>query len=205
MRAALFFIGLLIHPLSIFCQTSFDDYFAIAKQGISSSREAEFTASCGLQRSDATIVYGVSTADEGWKWQRRKSLGHGRDDAQTDFYGAAVVWKVAGRPRFVNAWMLIMDTGNTNNEMFCLDEFGHVTAQESLNAYQPVDGQGTGWRYIQQIKFLPPCKKIVLHGQFVNEAGAPIPAPKLDKEDMQVARVSLSSSLAHDLIAQLSR
>jgi hypothetical protein len=101
--------------------------------------------------------------------------------------------------------MLIMDTGDTNNEMFCLDEFGHVTSQESLNAYEPVDGQGTGWRYIQQIKFLTPSNRVVLHGQFVNEAGTPIPAPKLDKEDMQVAKVSLSPSLAHDVIAQLSR
>ena len=203
-RFVLLVTGFLISSVPLFAQTSFDDYFAVAKLGKSPNREQSFTSACGLSRSNASLVYSVSTENEGWKWRPKSSLGHGRDDAQTDFYGTAVVWKIDGKPRFVNVWILIMDTGNTNNEMFCLDEQGRVTAQESLNSFEPVDGSVGGWRYIQQTNFLASGRKRVVQGNFVDKAGHSIATPTLGKEDMQNARVSLAPALAHDVIAQLS-
>jgi hypothetical protein len=99
--------------------------------------------------------------------------------------------------------MLIMDTGNTNNEMFCLDDAGKVTGQESLNEFEPVDGKGEGWRYIKQTRFDSAGKRISIQGTFVNDAGESVPQPQLDKDDLKAATRSLSPDLARDVITQV--
>src|SRR5580700_5422623 len=79
-------------PLAV-AQTSFDEHFALAKQGKFGPREALFAKECGVDRSSATIVYGRSL-DERWTFRRVTSVGKGRSDAEMDYLGDAEVWNV---------------------------------------------------------------------------------------------------------------
>lgn len=204
MRTCLILAGMLAVSAVAFSQTSFDQHFALAKQGKLGEREAIFAKQCGIQRSDAVISYGRSL-DENWHFKRVNSVGKGRDDAEMDFLGNAELWSVSGKPRLINVWFLIMDTGNSSNELFCLDESGHVVSQESLNVFEPVDGSPSGWRRLSVTSFPGTRQARVTKNLFLDKAGKQIPKPKLSREDLEQSNGSSSPDLAQDLIAKLSR
>lgn len=186
-------------------QTSFDQYFAANKAHRIGQREAAFLKACGVNRDEAQVLYGLSTENEGFKFHRTSSLLRGREEAQTDFFGSAEVWKVNSHPRFINAWLLTMDVGSESNEMFCLDENGEITLQESLNG---MDGEVSGsssWIYVQRFAFGTAGKKQKVSSGYVRSDGSSAPVPKLDSDDAQVSKVSLDAELARDVIEQLSR
>ena len=204
MRTRLAVIG-----LSLFCslataQTSFDEHFSFAKQGKMGPREDRFAKLCGVERAASTVTYGRSV-DEDWTFKRVSSVGHGRNDAEMDYLGNAEIWSVAGKPRLVTVWFLIMDTGNTSNEMFCLDGTGHVTARETLNAFEPVDGVGGGWRHLRVQTFAAAGKTSNIRNEFLDAHGEAIPAPKLKQEDLDEANVHVSPGLAREIIAKLGK
>ena len=202
--AKILVIGLLATSVSMTAQISFDEHFALAKQGKLGAREAAFTKNCGVDRASSTVTYGRSL-DENWTFKRVSSVGNGRDDAEMDFLGNVEIWSVEGKARFLNVWFLIMDTGNSSNEMFCLDENGHVLTQESLNVYEPVDGSNGGWRRLRVVSFPETAKTRVLKSVFLNDAGAQITAPKLSKDDLEESNGHSSPDLAQDLVAKVSR
>jgi len=101
-------------------QISFDEHFQLAKHGRLGKRESAFSAKCGVDAKSATVRYGESV-DQTWTFRPRSTIGRGRMDAEMDFFGQAELWRVDGQPRLLNVWMLIMDTGQSRNEMFCLD------------------------------------------------------------------------------------
>ena len=195
-------IGLLATSVSLTAQISFDEHFALAKQGKLGAREAAFTKNCGVGRASSTVTYGRSL-DEKWTFKPVSSVGNGRDDAEMDFLGNVEIWSVEGNARFLNVWFLIMDTGHSSNEMFCLDEVGHVLMQESLNVYEPVDGSNGGWRRLRVVSFPGTAKAQVLTSVFLNNAGAQITAPKLSKDDLEDSSAHSSPDLAQDLIAKV--
>ena len=202
--AKILVIGWLATPSVLTAQTSFDEHFALAKQGRLGEREAAFTKQCGVDRASSTVVYGRSL-DQNWTFKRVSSVGAGRDDAEMDFLGNVEIWSVGGKARFLNVWFLIMDTGNSSNEMFCLDEDGHVRTQESLNVYEPVDGSGGGWRRLRVVSFPGTAKAHVLRHVFLNDAGAQITPPKLSKDDLEESNGHSSPDLAQDLVAKISK
>ncbi len=182
--AKILVIGLLAVPVSMAAQTSFDEHFALAKQGKLGAREAAFTKQCGVDRISSTVTYGRSN-DERWTFKPVSSIGNGRDDAEMDFLGNVEIWSVRGKARFLNVWFLIMDTGHSHNEMFCLDEDGHILTQESLNVYEPVDGPSGGWRRLRLVSFPGTGKAHVVKSMFLNKAGEQITAPKLSNDDLR--------------------
>jgi hypothetical protein len=194
---------LLLAPMAN-AQTSFDQHFALAKHGKLGQREALFAKECGVDRSSATIVY-VRSLDERWTFKRVTSVGRGRSDAEMDYLGNAEVWSVGGKPRLLNIWFLIMDTGNSNNELFCLDQNERVTTQESLNIYEPIDGSSGGWRHLRIKNFSADRKERVVMSAFVDASGSRIATPKLDRDDLAEANSGSSPDLAKDIIARLSR
>jgi hypothetical protein len=184
-------------------QTSFDEHFSLAKQGKLGPREMEFAKLCNVERSAVKIVYERSV-DENWTFKPVPSVGSGRYDAEMDYLRNAELWILSGRPRLISVWFLIMDTGNTSNEMFCLDESGRVVTQESLNIYEPNDGSAGGWRHLT-IRSLPLGEKPrILTDAFLNAAGHRIEKPKLNKDDFAEANAHVSPDLAKDLIAKIS-
>jgi hypothetical protein len=202
--AKILVIGLLSTPVAMTAQTSFDEHFAFAKQGKLGEREAAFTKNCGVDRASSMVTHGRSL-DENWTFKHVSSVGNGRDDAEMDFLGNAEIWSVGGKPRFLNVWFLIMDTGNSNNEMFCVDQDGHVLMQESLNVYEPVDGSKGGWRRLRVVSYPGTAKAHVLKNVFLNEAGAQITAPQLSKDDLEESNGHSSPDLAKDLIVKVSQ
>jgi hypothetical protein len=196
--------GLLALSASAAAQTSFDEHFALAKQGKLGQREVLFAKQCGVERASATITYGRSL-DENWTFKRVASVGSGRNDAEMDYLGNAEMWSIDGKPKLLNIWFLIMDTGNTTNEMFCLDQSGRVLTQESLNIYEPVDGSNGGWRHLRIKNFAATGKVQISTNTFVDKSGTPIAAPKLDRDDLAEANAGSSPDLAKDIIAKLSR
>jgi hypothetical protein len=197
-------IGFLLPSLSLFGQTSFEEYFAVAKQGKVTEREARLASQCGVKREEAKIVYGF-TSDENWTWHKKKSLGHGLEDAEMDYYGSAAMWVVNGKPRFIDVWMLITDEGDTYNEMFCLDEDGHVKLQESLTRQDPTEDENKESIYLQRKSFQPTGQSNVQWAHFVDESGHAVAPPKLDMGEMVDAKATLGSSLAQELIRKLFR
>jgi hypothetical protein len=186
-------------------QTSFDEYFAANKNHQPGEREMAFLQTCGVKRSDTQIVYGLSTETEGFKFHHTPGLLNGRDEAKTDFFGSAEVWKVSGKPRFVNVWILIMDEGSESNEMFCLDERGEVTLQESLNASYAVESGAAEWIYIQRLTFDAAANKRLVRNGYVQKDGSPAVMPKLSREKAHDSKSVSGRSLANDVIAELSR
>jgi hypothetical protein len=188
-------------------QTSFDEYFAANKNHQLNAREAAFLQTCGVQRGDARIVYGLSTEGEDYRFHQTPGLLRGRNEAQTDFFGSAEAWNVNGKPRFLSVWMLIMDIGSETNEMFCLDENGKVTLQESLNASYVTDtGNGNAdWIYVQRVSFDAAGKKKLVHSGYLHADGSPAVPPKLTREETDSSRATSGKSLANDVIAQLLR
>lgn len=200
----MFFAMTFLSCISAVAQTSFDEHFTLAKQGKLGSREIAFAKQCGVDRASSTITYGRSV-DEAWTFKRVSSVGNGRNDAEMDYLGNAELWSVNGKPRLINVWFLIMDTGNSSNEMFCLDATGRVITQESLNVYEPVDGSGVNWRHlvVQSIPFTG--KPYILRDEYLDLSGSHIAPPKLDKDDLAEANGRSSPDLAKDLIAKISR
>ncbi len=196
--------GMLAISTVAFSQTSFDQHFALAKQGKLGAREAAFAMQCGVERKTSAITYGRSL-DENWTFKRVSTVGKGRADAEMDFIGNAEIWSVSDKPRLLNVWFLIMDTGNSWNELFCLDENGRVVTQESLNVYEPVDDSPGGWRRLKVTSFLGNAKPRVVKDLFLDKAGKPIPTPKLSKYELEESNGRSSADLAQDLIAKLSR
>jgi hypothetical protein len=184
---------------SALAQTSFDEHYALAKRSGLGPREAAFAKQCGVERAASRISYGRSF-DEGWTFKPMASVGKGRADAEMDFLGNAELWSVAGKPRLLNAWFLVMDVGNSSNVIFCLDENGRVTSQETLNVHEPVDGTGDGWRHLHIKSFPSSGKPQTLTNEYLDKAGNPIAAPKLDKDDIAEANRKASSDLARDII-----
>jgi hypothetical protein len=97
-----------------------------------------------------------------------------------------------------------MDTANTTNEMFCLDQSGRVITQESLNIYEPVDGSAGGWRHLT-IRELPKGdKQRIVTDVFLDITGQRVVKPKLSRDDLDESNASVSPQLAKDLIAKIS-
>ena len=186
-------------------QTSFNEYFAANKNHQLGAREIAFLQVCGVKRSDSQIVYGLSSEAEGFKFHHTSGLLNGRDEAQTDFFGSAEAWKVSGKPRFVNVWILIMDEGSENNKMFCLDEKGKVTLQESLNASYAVESGAAEWIYIQRLAFDADGDKRLVRNGYVQKDGSPAVMPKLSLEKAKDSKSVSDRSFANDVIAELSR
>src|ERR1700722_15973918 len=98
--AKILVIGLLAISVSMTAQISFDEHFALAKQGKLGAREAMFTKNCGVDRAYSTVTYGRSL-DEKWTFKPVGSVGKGRDDAEMDFLGNVEIWSVEGKARFL--------------------------------------------------------------------------------------------------------
>ena len=186
-------------------QTSFDQYFTANKNHQSGARELAFLQACGVKRSDTQIVYGLSTETEGFKFHRTRGLLQGSAEARTDFFGSAEEWKVNGKPRFINVWILTMDVGFEGNEMFCLDDRGKVTLQESLNASDAEVSGGTGWIYVQRFLFDAAGKKKVIRSGYVHRNGLSAAAPKLNREDTDASKRASDTDLAANVTSELSR
>jgi hypothetical protein len=186
-------------------QTSFDEHFAASKKQELGARESAFLQACGVKRSDVQIVYGLSTESEEYKFHQTSDLLRGRSEAQTDFFGSAEVWKVKGKPRFLNVWLLIMDIGSETNEMFCLDESGKVTQQETLNSSYDVEGGKADWIYVRRFSFDAAGSKTVVRSGYLHKDGTPSAVPKMSREEIDSSRGSSNASLANDVIAELSR
>ena len=186
-------------------QTSFDEYFAANKRRQVGAREAAFAEACGVKRSEAQIVYGLSTELEGYKLHRTPGLLKGREEAQTDFFGSAEEWKLDGKPRLINVWTLVMDEGAESNELFCLDERGNVTLQESLSALDGEVSGTTGWIYVQRVSWDAARKQRLVRGGYVHKDGSPAVAPKLSREEAAESKDSAGKDLARDVIAALAR
>ncbi len=203
MRVCLSVAVLFLFSVLAAAQTSFDEHFQLAKQGKLGQREEAFAKQCGVQRSSATITYGESL-DEGWDFKRTSSVGRGREDAAMDYFGTAEMWSVAGKPRLLNLWFLVMDVGRSNNEMFCLDDNGRVVAQESLGIVEPVDGDGDSWIHLRRTTFLPDGRKHAVTSSFLSKTGAQIASPKLSPDDFSEAMAGSDPSLAEDVVKKLS-
>ena len=200
--AATLLLSLCVPALS---QTSFDQYFKANKQHQLGTRQANFVQACGLKQSDAQVFYGLSTEIEGFKFRRTPSLLQGRNEAETDFFGSAELWKIDGKPRFVSAWMLVMDVGSESNEMFCLDGNGSVTLEESLNALDAEVSGGAGWMYVERASYGADGTRKLVRSGYVHADGTRAATPKLKREDAEASKAGFDKSLASDVIAQLSR
>jgi hypothetical protein len=185
-------------------QNSFDEHFALAKQGKLGLRETRFAKDCDVERASSTIKFARSL-DERWTFKRVASVGNGRDDAEMDYLGNAEMWSVEGKPRLLNIWFLIMDTGNSTNEMYCLDQKGRVITQESFSLYEPVDGSSGGWRHLLIKSFTTDGKERTLTSAFVDGSGLQIAASNLDPGDLSAATTGSSPDLAKDVIAKISQ
>jgi hypothetical protein len=97
-----------------------------------------------------------------------------------------------------------MDTGNTSNEIFCLDESGRVITQESLNIYDPVDRSAGGWRHLVMRRLTNGKQSSILTDVFLDGEGKRIAKPKLDEDDLSESNAHSSPDLASDLIAKIS-
>ena len=186
MRAVVIAIMLLALRGSAVAQMSFDEHYKLAKADKLGAREADFAKTCGVDRSTAKISYGYSV-DEGFNLKPTPTVP-GTDLAQIDNFGTAEIWSVDGKPRLLNVWNMIMDTGNYQNDFFCLDANGKVTAEEALNTYEPPGSPSKYWRHVELVTFDAAGKKAVVSSKFVTKLGATMVAPKLNKDDMFMAR-----------------
>jgi hypothetical protein len=186
-------------------QTSFEQYFAANKNHRHGVREVDFLQMCGVKRSDEQIIYGLSTENEGFKFHRTRGLLQGSAEARTDFFGSAEEWKVNDKPRFINVWILIMDVGFEGNEMFCLDDSGKVTLQESLNASDAEVSGSTGWIYLQRFSFDAVGKRKVIRSGYVHKNGLSAAAPKLNREDTDASKRASDTGLAANVTSELSQ
>ena len=202
MKGCIRLILVLLVSVTALAQTSFDDHFGFARRGTLGPREANFAKSCGVTRGYATILYGESVG-EGWDVHRTASVGNGRNDAEIDSFGTAELWLQAGKARLLNVWILVMDEGVENNELFCLDESGHVMLQQSLNSFQPVDGTTRGWTHLTTAGVGRDGRRHVLQTSFVNAKGAAIAQPRLGREELSTIRM-MDLDVAYETVHKLT-
>ena len=183
-------------------QISFDEHYAQAKAGKPGARETAFAKLCGVDRSAAKVTYGYSV-DEGFNLKPIATVP-GTDLAQIDNFGTAELWSVDGKPRLLNVWNMIMDTGNYQNDFFCLDANGKVTAEETLNTYEPPDSPSKAWRHLERVTFAADGKKTVIKSVFVSKTGATIAPLKLGKDDKFMATDMMMVDNVPQMIQQIS-
>jgi len=201
-KAIVIAVALLALAGSASAQTSFDEHYALAKAGKLGTRETAFAKLCGVDHSMATITYGYSV-DEGFNLKPIATVP-GTDLAQIDNFGTAEVWSVDGKPRLLNVWNMIMDTGNYQNDFFCLDANGKVTAEETLNTYEPPDAPAKAWRHLERVTFAADGKKTVVKSIFVSKTGATVMPLKLDKDDKFMAMDMMSLDNVPTMLKQMT-
>jgi len=192
----------IVMSASASAQTSFDEHYTLAKSGKFGARESAFAKLCGVDRATAKVTYGYSV-DEGFNLKPSATLP-GTDLAQIDNFGTAEVWSVDGKPRLLNVWNMIMDTGNYQNDFFCLDATGKVTAEETLNTYEPPDAPAKAWRHLERVTFAADGKKTVVKSIFVTKTGTTAMPPKLDKDDKFMAMDMMATDNVVTMLKQMT-
>ena len=202
MKATLIVIALLALAGSASAQISFDEHYTLAKAGKLGARETAFAKLCGVDRAASTVSYGYSV-DEGFNLKPIATVP-GTDLAQIDNFGTAELWSVDGKPRLLNVWNMIMDTGNYQNDFFCLDANGKVTAEETLNTYEPPGAPTKEWRHLERVTFAADGKKTVIKSIFVSKTGATVMPLKLDKDDKFMAMDMMSPDNVPAMLKQMT-
>ena len=202
MRAALILMSVMVVSACAAAQMSFDEHYSLAKQGKLGARETAFAKLCGVDRSTAKVTYGYSV-DEGFNLKQIATVP-GTDLAQIDNFGTAELWSVDGKPRLLNVWNMIMDTGNYQNDFFCLDANGKVTAEETLNTYEPPGAPTKEWRHLERVTFAADGKKTVIKSIFVSKTGATVMPLKLDKDDKFMAMDMMSPDNVPAMLKQMT-
>jgi len=201
-RTTLVAVALLGLAGSASAQMSFDEHYKLATDGKLGAREAAFAKLCGVDRSSAKISYGYSV-DEGFNLKPIATVP-GTDLAQIDNFGTAELWSVDGKPRLLNVWNMIMDTGNYQNDFFCLDANGKVTAEETLNTNEPPGSPSKYWRHLELVTFAVDGKKTIVKSVFVSSTGATVMPLKLGKDEMFMAKDMMMVENVPQMIQQIS-
>jgi hypothetical protein len=186
-------------------QQSFSSYVSHQRNQTVDRIERQFLTDCGVSSAGEERVLAINrTSAEGpGKWERRKTLSRGNWEAESDFFDTAEVRLVAGKPRALNLWFLVMDIGQEFNALICLSETGTIRFARAVTEMTPVDGSGPGWTYVQVRHFDNNGNVKDTSSYFADKDDRHVSRPKLDRDDASILGWNPDHSAVADVLRPL--
>jgi len=144
-----------------------------------------FAQVCGVDLNGVSARYGFSN-DQFWSWQVVSDLPKAYDSRVMRLIGTAEVWKLDDR-LVIEEWKAILDVATFSRTLYCFDADKKLRMLDAADFQIPVDGT---LRWGMHIRWtLRPNGALIASEpfHFIGLNGEPAPAPKLTKDDKQIA------------------
>ncbi|HWF67588.1 MAG TPA: hypothetical protein VN670_09790 [Acidobacteriaceae bacterium] len=177
--SGLAFIAVVLAGSASIFLSPFYRYIDSVKRHHPSARVEQFVSACGFSTNGKQPIYTL-----GGHWTISKDLPKDVYDAESDSLTTAEFWKQDGVASVVNLWAT--DIESEQNTMFCFGPNRAIRFVQSTQWSLPYDGNGKwsyGWIYEQHLAFTSDGKLSRKTGNFMNQKGDVVAAPKMDEEE----------------------
>ncbi len=144
-----------------------------------------FAAACGADLKGVSARYGFAN-DQFWNWHVVSDLPKAYDSRLMHMIGTAEVWKLDNR-LVIEEWNAMLDVASISRTLYCFDNEKKLRMLDAAEFRIPVDGT---LRWGMHIRWTVRPDGTFIASEpfhFIGLDGEPAPAPKLTKDDRQIA------------------
>jgi hypothetical protein len=143
---------------------------------------------CGFKSEAATVVYATLYDD---RWVRRRQLKNASDNAETDLFSTAEIWRSKEGQELFDLWSVSEDTVDEVETIGCVSREGFLQAVVITDTRTtPGDGH-LEFRFNTEAEFTKSGQAIHKSAGFITYQGTPASAPQLEEEDRKALRIPL--------------
>ncbi|MGD0095241.1 MAG: hypothetical protein ABSB60_02025 [Terracidiphilus sp.] len=144
-----------------------------------------FSTACGLDLKTLAVRYGFAN-DQFWNWRVVTDLPRAYDSRVMHLIGTAEVWKLNNR-MMVEEWNAMLDVASVSRSLYCFDEDKKLLMIDESEFRIPVDGTQRWGMHMRWSRRLNGEFIVSEPFHFIGEDGELTQAPKLTKDDKQIA------------------